>query len=88
MPAFFQEVKNKEQTRQHAIYETQITKNDLQKKYRLGMVRKNLEEGLKYDNNPWYVISNNVAFKLVQTHTRLCSLLLCFGSPNDLQSVA
>ena len=39
-------------------------------------------------NEPWHVISNNVAFWQVLTQTSLCSLLLSLETPNDVQSVA
>ena len=37
---------------------------------------------------PRHVISNNVAFRQVQTQTSLCSLLLSLETPNDVWSVA
>ena len=37
---------------------------------------------------PRHLISNNVAFCQVQNQTTMCSLILSFETPNDVQSVA
>ena len=40
------------------------------------------------NNEPWHVISNNVAFWQGYTQTSLCSLILSLVTPNGVQSVA
>ena len=46
------------------------------------------EAGKQFISEPRHLISNNVAFLQVQTHTNLCSLRLNLETPNDVRSVA
>ena len=42
----------------------------------------------KHQYEPRHVISNNVAFRQVQTQTSLCSILLSLETPSAVRSVA
>ena len=46
-----------------------------------------LQHSFQFKNEPWHVISNNVAFCQVYTQTSLCSLLLSLQTPNVVRSV-